>query len=252
MKTRNSLTILLLLPILLSAFSLQGDFLKEQKKFSRVRNAISEKQTLIASTLKEANIGLNELNILIIAYKEEDILEIHGKRKSDLTFKLLSTYEICSKSGELGPKRAQGDLQVPEGFYHIDRFNPSSNYHLALGINYPNASDKIKGKAGNLGGDIFIHGACVTIGCLPMTDDKIKEIYLYALYARDNEQTRIPVYIFPFRLDEKGFQIHADEYKNRPELLNFWRNLKKGYDTFKRTSKELNYSVNRQGDYVIH
>ena len=47
------------------------------------------------------------------------------------------------QSGTTGPKRAEGDYQVPEGFYYINEFNPNSKYHLSLGLNYPNASDKI-------------------------------------------------------------------------------------------------------------
>ena len=31
-------------------------------------------------------------------------------------FSLFKTYPICSYSGELGPKRQEGDLQSPEGF----------------------------------------------------------------------------------------------------------------------------------------
>lgn len=103
-------------------------------------------------------------------------------------FRLIKDYQICSLSGELGPKRQQGDLQVPEGFYWIDRFNPASNFYLSLGINYPNQFDRILGKSGELGGDIFIHGGCVTIGCIPITDDKIKELYLIAVEAKSNGQ----------------------------------------------------------------
>lgn len=47
------------------------------------------------------------------------------------------------QSGSIGPKRSEGDNQVPEGFYYINEFNSRSNYHLALGLNYPNASDKV-------------------------------------------------------------------------------------------------------------
>jgi len=43
-------------------------------------------------------------------------------------------------SGKLGPKRQQGDMQIPEGFYHISGFNPASNFYLSLRINYPNPS----------------------------------------------------------------------------------------------------------------
>lgn len=72
---------------------------------------------------------------------------------------------------------------------------------MSLGLNYPNLSDRKKSKATNLGGDIFIHGDCVTIGCLPMTNELIKEIYLYAIYAKNNGQEKIPVYIFPIQND---------------------------------------------------
>lgn len=89
-------------------------------------------------------------------------------------------------------------MQVPECFYNIEIFNPASSYYLSLGINYPNLSDKIKGEKSKLGGDIFIHGSTVTIGCILITDDKIKEVYIYSIYAKENGQNKIP---FPFKND---------------------------------------------------
>ncbi len=50
-------------------------------------------------------------------------------------------------AGTLGPKTNAGsDYQVPEGFYYINEFNPKSSFHLSLGLNYPNASDRILGR----------------------------------------------------------------------------------------------------------
>ena len=65
---------------------------------------------------------------------------------------------------------------MPEGFYELDWFNPQSNFFLSLHINYPNASDRILGSRKNPGGDIFLHGSCASIGCIPITDDGIKEV----------------------------------------------------------------------------
>ncbi|MEI0602685.1 L,D-transpeptidase family protein [Brachyspira alvinipulli] len=226
-----------------------GDFLEDQKRYSRVRTAIKEKDKLVKDTLKNNNIKLNELNILITAYKQEDILEIYAKNKTDKTYKLIKTYNIVSKSGILGPKRKEGDLQVPEGFYYIDRFNPASSYYLSLGINYPNESDKKKSDAARLGGDIFIHGSTVTIGCMPMTDDKIKEIYLYAVYAKDSGQNKIPVYIFPFKMNDANFNYYKKEYGK--SLADFWSNIKTGYDIFQNSKKELNIKVDSNGNYVF-
>jgi murein L,D-transpeptidase YafK len=106
------------------------------------------------------------------------------KNTSDQEFLHIKTYTVCATSGLIGPKRMQGDLQIPEGFYYIDRFNPYSNFYLSLGINYPNTSDRILGDKNNLGGDIFIHGDCVTIGCLPITDSEIKELYIFCVEAK--------------------------------------------------------------------
>ena len=234
---------------ILSSVSFCGTFLDDQKRYNRVRTAIKEKDTIVKSNIKNNNIKLEELNILIIAYKEEGILDIYAKNKSDETYKKINSYKIVQKSGVLGPKRMEGDLQVPEGFYYIDRFNPASSYYLSLGINYPNESDKKKSNASRLGGDIFIHGANVTIGCMPMTDDKIKEIYLYAVYAKDNGQNKIPVYIFPFQMTDRNFDYYKKYYDE--SLINFWLNIKKGYDIFQTTKKELNIKVDSKGNYVF-
>ncbi len=229
----------------------QSNFLSNQKKYSRVRTAIKEKNQTVAGRLSEYGIELGSLNILIVAYKAEGLLNLYAKNKADSSYNLLNTYSICAESGELGPKREQGDYQVPEGFYYIDRFNPASSFYLSLGINYPNKSDKLKSSAPYLGGDIFIHGDCVTIGCIPMTDDKIKEIYLYATYAKQQGQKKIPVYIFPFKMTDKNYNRYKQDYKNNIELLEFWTNLKTGHDLFFTGNKELKFSVNSEGDYVL-
>ena len=140
---------------------------------------------------------------------------------ADGPYTLIRIYKVAAASGELGPKRKEGDQQVPEGFYVIDRFNPQSAYHLSLGLNYPNASDKILSDKQKPGSDIFIHGNEVSIGCLAMTDDKIKEIYLLALDAKPNGP--IPVHIFPARLSELKLKALAKTYA--PVRVEFWRSL---------------------------
>jgi murein L,D-transpeptidase YafK len=166
-------------------------------------------------------------------------------------FELLKQYNFCASSGGLGPKRRQGDGQIPEGFYHVDRFNPASNFHLSLGINYPNQSDRTLGAAGQLGGDIFIHGGCVTIGCVPITDDGIKELYVVAVEARSAGQLAIPVHIFPTRLDDKGLRQLETEFAGNPALVDFWRGLKSGFDFFEAHRTLPRISADRSGRYIV-
>lgn len=227
---KNSYT-LILLGFILCAFS-ADNFKQEQLKYPRVREAYQAKEATFLSLLKNKGIDRSKLNIYIRAFKSEKEVEIWGKNSSDTKFQLIKKYDVCRNSGVLGPKREQGDLQVPEGFYHIDRFNPYSTYYLSLGINYPNKSDRILGTKGKLGGNIFIHGECVTIGCLPMTNNLIKEIYIFCVEARNNGQTTIPVTIFPAKLTDENLAELNKKYVSDLDMTNLWMDLKTGYDLF--------------------
>ncbi|MDX5320326.1 MAG: L,D-transpeptidase family protein [Bacteroidota bacterium] len=226
-------------------------FLEDQLKYPRVRTAQKEKQKDIELDLQKKGLHSANFEMLILAFKQEDELSVFVRKKGTKKYQLLRSFEICAKSGGLGPKKQQGDGQVPEGFYQIDRFNPSSNFYLSLGINYPNAADKLRNPSRNPGGDIFIHGSCVTIGCLPMTDPIIKEIYLLAVHAKNNGQAHIPVYIFPFKMTDANMKANEGYFKTQPDLKDFWSRLKVGYDTFYSNLEPLNVSHDAKGIYVF-
>jgi murein L,D-transpeptidase YafK len=78
--------------------------------------------------------------VIFRAYKKEAEFEI-WKQKSDGQYALLKTYPMCRWSGQLGPKKREGDRQVPEGFYTIapSQMNPNSHYYLSMNVGYPNA-----------------------------------------------------------------------------------------------------------------
>ncbi len=234
--------------LLLSSLSTDRDFLTEQKTHARVKEAYIQKQQLLTTKLGKMGLTLNDLNILLVAYKTEQQLEVYVKKTTEKSYRKLDSYDICSMSGLLGPKLKSGDRQVPEGFYTIDRFNPSSAYYMSLGINYPNQVDlKRSGKA-NPGGDIFIHGKCVTVGCMPITDDYIKELYILAIQAYQNGQRQIPVYIFPFKFNSISADKFAEPYESNGQTIALWKVLKKAYTQFNINHRELNISI-KDGRY---
>ena len=220
--------------------SMDNDF----SQYPRVREAYAQKGNMIKKMLSKKAIDFDSLNIFIRAFKQEKIVEIWSKNTTEEKYQLVTTYEVCKSSGKLGPKRREGDYQVPEGGYYIDRLNPKSSYHLSLGLNYPNASDKILSDKTVPGSDIFIHGRCVTVGCLPMTDDKIKEIYLFAEFAKRSGQEKIPVHIFPFKMTEKNISNRESQHHD------FWKNLKGGYDYFENSRVVPSIKVDNQGKYL--
>ncbi|MDP4933969.1 MAG: L,D-transpeptidase family protein [Salibacteraceae bacterium] len=236
LKARN-LFLIGMISVFLIGFKFDG-FKSDQLRYSRVRDAYEAKGSMISNHLESLKIDQAKLQIYIRVFKEEDLLEVWGKNQNNTKYQLLKTFEVCASSGSLGPKRQQGDGQVPEGFYHIERFNPTSNFHLSLGVNYPNKSDRILGVRGKLGGDIFIHGSCVTIGCVPLTDEKIEEVYVYGVEAKNAGQTTIPVTFFPSKLDAKKLNELLIKEKPSATTRELWKDLSKAYLYFE-TSRSL-------------
>jgi murein L,D-transpeptidase YafK len=226
----------------------QPSFKDTQLTNTRVRAAYAEKEAAIKKMFSDKGLSYSGFKLFLRAFKKEEKLEVWIKEKGKATYSILHTYQICSSSGELGPKRMEGDFQVPEGIYHINHFNPQSQFHLSLGINYPNASDRILSDRQKPGSAIYIHGNCVTIGCIPITNDKIKELYVLAVEARNNGQEKIPIHIFPTILNESEFQqLKA----NNSHHSSFWENLKSIYEDFNTTKKVKPITVSTTGEYSI-
>ena len=202
----------------------------------------------LEKSLLQKKLHLNHIHILLRAFKHEKKLELWVKETSDASFSYLKNWNFCASSGDLGPKRKEGDKQIPEGLYHIDRFNPHSKYFLSLGLNYPNESDRIRGHAEYPGSDIFIHGDCKTIGCIPITDLLIRELYHIAEQAKSNGQTHIPLMIFPFRMTADNMAAFSSRYEKHK---NFWRELRVFYDYFTETKEMPAYFIAPDGTYSL-
>ncbi len=225
-------------------------FKDEQLKNARVRAAYKEKQALLTQLYQDKKLDEFSLEIYLRAFKEEKIIEVWARDKNKPSFSLLTSYNFCQTSGTAGPKRKEGDKQIPEGFYRIIEFNPESKFFLSLKVNYPNKSDELLGDTAALGNDIYLHGDCVTTGCIPITDDKIKELYLLAVDAKAAGQKRIPITIFPMKLTEENFKKLKEEHKDKPALIALWKSLKDGYLFFNECKKLPNIIIGSKGEYI--
>lgn len=249
MTRQLALLLLLSVPPLLQAQN--ADFRTAQLAYPRVREAQRATDATLRELWRTKALRYPPAEIFLRAFKHEEELELWARDSDSARFVLMKTYPICENSGVPGPKRKEGDLQVPEGFYFINIFNPTSTYYLSLGINYPNASDSILGSNPRLGGDIMIHGDCVTIGCIPIQDEKIKEVYWLAVQAHAGGQGRIPVHIFPRRLDASGMNALEEEFAGDSSRVAFWKGLQPGYLAFESTRRLPVVTVDAQGAYVI-
>lgn len=159
-------------------------------------------------------------------------------------YELFKSYPICDFSGYPGPKLHEGDWQSPEGFYSVsaDQMNPLSNYHLSFNIGYPNEYDKLRNRSGS---NIMVHGNCSSMGCFAMNDYRMEEIYTLAHLALTNGQQSFAVHVFPFRMTADNMEKFQSS-----RWIEFWKNLKEGFDAFERTRQVPEIQV-ASGKYVV-
>ena len=241
MKTGITIFVLVAAAILLKSYT-EMAFSSEVPSSARSRRVVAEITPKIKKELKAQGLVYGS-PIYIRIFKESSELELWVA--NDGKFKLFKNYNICFFSGTLGPKLRVGDLQSPEGFYFVKarQLNPSSQFHLSFNIGYPNTYDRAHGRTGSA---LTVHGDCVSIGCYAMTDAVIEEIYTLGEAALRNGQRFFRVHIFPFRMTAENMEAHKESI-----WLDYWENLKEGYDSFERDKRPPDVDVTGKR-YIFH
>ena len=149
-------------------------------KFLRVVFLVLAGLALTACSSKFRTYNGPEVTSIQVHKADRKLYLLHNDR-------VLETYKMGLGGVPVGHKQYEGDGKTPEGAYYITHRNPKSQYHLSLGISYPNDADRSTAAAMGKrpGGDIFIHGGPPykatkrdwTAGCIAVTDKQIEQIY---------------------------------------------------------------------------
>ena len=245
---------LIILGLFCAQFSFGQSFAEMQLRHERVQKAFQTSNEVLKAKFESAGISYPPKFIYWRAFKGEQELELWAGDDRYKSFKLIDIYNICRLSGVLGFKGQEGDEQIPEGAYYINYYNPYSSYHLSFRLSYPNGVDSFWGYRPKLGGQIFVHGDCATIGCLPMTDSVMGEIYWATVQAQSHQGfvAKVPVHVFPFRPENKevtllNFNVKGDINLNEKR----WSNLYFAYHHFERAKFPARASHNRKGFYMF-
>ena len=164
----------------------------------------------MAPHFRRAGVAYPPKQIALLVFKRENRLAVWARSALNEPWRFVRHYPILAASGHAGPKLRQGDHQVPEGLYRIEHLNPMSSYHLSMKVSYPNEFDRrMAARDGRtrLGGDIFIHGNRVSIGCVAIGDPAIEE--LFTLVA-ETGHPRVKVIIAPNDLRAGGAIVHDE------------------------------------------
>ena len=203
-------------------------------RVERIRERVRpELQTLFA----EAGLTFPAKRLFLRAFKHDRVLEMWGANDPEDPMTLIESYSVCAASGVLGPKRRWGDEQVPEGTYRIHRFNGWSGFHMSLRVDYPNDSDRARGKRGALGGAIMVHGDCVSIGCIAIQNAPIERVFVSVLASHRAGRRMVPIHIFPTRFDEDGLARLAPLRAHDEDRDRLWTELQAVYAAFEQTRR---------------
>ncbi|KAA5605702.1 2-dehydro-3-deoxyphosphooctonate aldolase [Roseospira marina] len=190
--------------------------------------------------------------VFLRVFKRERRLEAWLETTPGGPFTLFRSWPVCARSGDLGPKTAEGDGQAPEGFYFVPpgRMNPHSRFHLSFNLGYPNAYERARGWTGSA---LMVHGDCASVGCYAMGkrllpvgadhNDPINEIWTLMVAAFAAGQPFVRVHALPFALTPDALAADADH-----PWAAFWANLAEGYRWFEDTARPPDVTV-REGRY---
>jgi len=217
---------------------------------ARVVAARARSGAKLAKALEVAGIP-HPRALLLRVFKDERVLELWAAAAAGGPFVHVGDHPICASSGGPGPKARTGDGQVPEGLYRVTTLNPWSRFHLSLRVDYPNAADRARNTGvpvSALGGEIFIHGDCVTIGCVPIGDEAIEQVYLAALETR-SRGGEISVLILPARPGSVRWTALMRDAPARNGAL--WRSLSGMSEHLDASRRVPAVRAGSDGSYVI-
>lgn len=230
----------------------QNSYVSLKAATHSVSSAYSKVEDSLRKQFETKKIAWPPQQLYVRSFKYDRQVEVWVKGTAEKPFQLFKTYRMCMQSGTIGPKRMEGDYQMPEGFYYINEFKPNSNFHLALGLNYPNASDKVLSDSHRPGGDIYIHGGCVSTGCIAISDQPIEELFILTSHAKQQGQDFIPVHVFPVKYNvKKSFEYLAQATKENQTLQKFAISLKSAFDKFEEKKQLPLILVNKKGEYIV-
>lgn len=227
-----------------------GTFLTRQLRAPRVTAALKAQATPLRQAFEDARADWPPRALFLTGYKHEGVLEVWAGAADGPQLVPVWTLPICARSGRLGPKRREGDGQIPEGLYRINRFNPRSAFHLSLGLDYPTDVDRTRAGDAPPGSDIFIHGGCASIGCLAIEDGPMERLYLATVMARDRGQRVLNVHLFPCRFGTPECEARLSEEEGvAPDTVALWGHLRAVHSSFEANQREGAPSLRALGSH---
>jgi murein L,D-transpeptidase YafK len=228
-------------------FQQQHTYKEQQLMHEPVKKAYQLYEADILANLKKKEIKPATLDVLLRVYKEERMVELWAKNKTDSAYVLTDQFAITSLTVHLGPKKTEHDHQISEGFYYIDKLNPLTPLPMSTRINFPNVADKIIQGNPDLKGSVSICNEEKAKGNIQLAKNDLQKLYVYLVETKNNGTVYIPIHIFPFRMTADNMEMKTKQYSEDLALIRFWLNIEPGYSLFEESHQLPEYSFSRGG-----
>ncbi|MBU0764270.1 MAG: hypothetical protein KJ607_05495 [Bacteroidetes bacterium] len=235
-------------------------------------------ESLVGSTIKEwleeKELVYPPAYVLFRVFKLEQEMEIWAGNTAGDSLRLIRTVHVCAIDNYPCPKVVQGDCKTPEGFYNcsflygstygfmwiklntgaVDDYGKTgygSSFKLLL--DYPNALDAARTRTfapdKSTGGEICMHGNCVTAGCISFENRVFLTVYAFAGMHDTKRFGPLQVHIFPFRFTDKLKTMYCSdsELMDNESVLNFWNNLEEGCSFFDSIRRPMKITASKNG-----
>jgi murein L,D-transpeptidase YafK len=127
------------------------------------------------------------------------------------------------------------------------KFKEISHWHKhnkKLDSNNWNAALPWQLRGSSVGEDIFLHGNCMSIGCVSFNDNDFLEIFSLS-DPRQKGEIQVQIYPCNFMNEQCKTQLNKLSESNQ-KLRSFWGSLEKGLSMFNQSKRPLKVSVNQK------
>lgn len=190
----------------------------QQAMSTRIKEYEPYSRKKLTPYFAKAHLPYAPKELAFLIFKNTKVFELYGRNSDQEPWRFVKQYPIYAASGGPGPKLTEGDHQVPEGVYTIVALNPNSRFDLSMQLNYPNAFDReeaLDDHRTDLGGNIFIHGDALSVGCIALGNDAISQIFPLVYTVGEHQ---ITVVIAPDDLRKKAPLSCKEQLKWLPVL----------------------------------
>lgn len=230
----------------------EQDWQQKQKATPIYQSIKKEREDYLKKLVNARGLKYPLQGMYIRVFKSLQEAELWGRDNASAPYTRILTFNIPNMTGGMGQKTVANDGYIPEGVYSIVGVDTAAPRGLALKLDWPNRSDKMRANNDSLAGNIYIQGSRAEAGNISIGELQIRDLYLLMIDSWKASEGNIPVHIFPFKMNAEEMKLARKTYDKQPNDILFWEMLQPIYQKFEDTRKLPIIAIDKKGRYMVN